>query len=39
LFQPPAVEELRDEVEFDVLGQLDGTPNWVKWYFAELYYD
>jgi hypothetical protein len=26
LFQPPAVEELRDEVEFDVLGQLDGTP-------------
>jgi formate hydrogenlyase transcriptional activator len=31
------VNELRDVVEFDVLCQLDGTANWVQWYFAQPY--
>ena len=33
------VKELHEVVEFDVLCQLDGTANWVKWYFAEPYKD
>src|ERR1700740_3385131 len=33
------VNELREVVEFDVLGQFDSTANWVQWYFAEPYKD
>ena len=33
------VNELHEVVEFDVLCQLDGTANWVQWYFAEPYND
>jgi formate hydrogenlyase transcriptional activator len=33
------VSELRDVVEFDVLCQLDGTANWVRWFFDEPYKD
>jgi len=33
------VSELREVVEFDVLCQLDGTANWVQWFFDEPYND
>jgi formate hydrogenlyase transcriptional activator len=38
LFQT-LVSELREVVEFDVLCQLDGTANWVRWFFDEPYND
>src|SRR6476646_10733238 len=33
------VNELQEVVEFDVLCQVDGTADWVQWYFAEPFKD